>query len=103
MTIAFDTTPPRAPRERRANSAPTTASLLNRIEKPPLAERLSADDASINKIPSAPCVASCHTHNIPSYLTLLADGRTRAAPHGPPADRVGVPAPAPAHRAARRR
>ncbi|KJA25502.1 hypothetical protein HYPSUDRAFT_182437 [Hypholoma sublateritium FD-334 SS-4] len=54
MTIAFDTTPPRAPRERRANSAPTTASLLNRIEKPPLAERLSADDASINKIPSGP-------------------------------------------------
>ncbi|KAF9477789.1 hypothetical protein BDN70DRAFT_880724 [Pholiota conissans] len=45
--------PPRAPRTRRANSAPTTASLLNRIEKLPLAERLSVDDTSV-KIPSGP-------------------------------------------------
>ncbi|KAF8182074.1 hypothetical protein BJ912DRAFT_979011 [Pholiota molesta] len=53
MSIAYDTMPPRAPRLRRAVSAPTTASLLNRIEKPPLAERLSVDDSSA-KIPSGP-------------------------------------------------
>lgn len=61
MSIAFDTTlPPRAPR--RATSAPTTVSLLSRIEKPPLAQRLTADDS---KIPSAPCVS-----RIPAYLCI---------------------------------
>ncbi|KAH9478311.1 THO complex subunit 4 [Psilocybe cubensis] len=56
MSIAFDTTPPpRAPRaSRRAVSAPTTKSLLNRIEKPPLAERLAPADDSAIKTPSAP-------------------------------------------------
>jgi len=54
MSIAFDTMPPRAPR--RATSAPTSASLLNRIQKPPLAERLSQDDSTIKaiKAPSGP-------------------------------------------------
>jgi THO complex subunit 4 len=52
MQIAFDTfQPPRAPR--RAVSAPTTASLINRIEKPPLVERISHDDSGM-KVPSAP-------------------------------------------------
>jgi len=50
MSIAFDTMPPRAPR--RSASAPT-ASLLNRIQKPPLVERLSLDDSTI-KAPSGP-------------------------------------------------
>ena len=54
MQIAFDTfQPPRAPR--RAVSAPTTASLINRIEKPPLVERISHDDSGV-KVPSAPYV-----------------------------------------------
>ncbi|KAG6833029.1 hypothetical protein H0H93_013404, partial [Arthromyces matolae] len=48
MTITFDTMPPRQPR--RA-SAPT--SLINRIQKPPLLDRLSKDDSSI-KTPSGP-------------------------------------------------
>ena len=44
MRIAFDTfQPPRAPH--RAVSVPTTASFLNRIEKPPLAQRISHDDS----------------------------------------------------------
>jgi len=42
MSIAFDTSTPR-----RAVSAPTTSSLLNRIQKPPLADRLSRDDSQI--------------------------------------------------------
>jgi hypothetical protein len=54
MSIAFDTMPPRAPR--RSASAPT-ASLLNRIQKPPLVERLSRDDSTI-KAPSGPYVHS---------------------------------------------
>ncbi|KAF8814982.1 hypothetical protein BYT27DRAFT_7081044 [Phlegmacium glaucopus] len=51
MAITFDTMPPRAPR--RSASVPSTASLLNRIQKPPLAERLSRDDSTI-KAPSGP-------------------------------------------------
>jgi THO complex subunit 4 len=51
MSIDFDTMPPRAPR--RSASVPTSASLLNRIQKPPLVERLSQDD-SIIKAPSGP-------------------------------------------------
>ncbi|KAF8893171.1 hypothetical protein CPB84DRAFT_1837326 [Gymnopilus junonius] len=56
MSIAYDTfNPPRAPRApQRATSAPTTTSLLNRIEKPPLVERISADDTSTTKVPSGP-------------------------------------------------
>lgn len=42
MSIAYDSAPPRGPR--RAASAPS--SLLNRIQKAPLAERLSQDDSS---------------------------------------------------------
>ena len=55
MSIDFDTMPPRAPR--RSASVPTSASLLNRIQKPPLVERLSRDD-SIIKAPSGPYVLS---------------------------------------------
>jgi len=51
MSITFDMMPPRAPR--RAASLPTSESLLNRIQKPPLAERLSQDDSTI-KAPSGP-------------------------------------------------
>lgn len=52
MSITFDTMPPRAPR-RSASVPPAAASLLNRIQKPPLAERLSRDDSTI-KAPSGP-------------------------------------------------
>jgi THO complex subunit 4 len=52
MSIAYDTMPPRNPR--RATSAP---SLINRIQKPPLLDRLSRDDAHV-KTPSAPFVFS---------------------------------------------
>jgi THO complex subunit 4 len=55
MSIDFDTMPPRAPR--RSASVPTSASLLNRIQKPPLVERLSRDD-SVLKAPSRPYVHS---------------------------------------------
>ncbi|TFK32027.1 hypothetical protein BDQ12DRAFT_739648 [Crucibulum laeve] len=48
MAIAFDTLPPRNPR--RSSSVPT---LLNRIQKPPLLDRLSRDDTTI-KAPSGP-------------------------------------------------
>jgi len=51
MSIDFDTILPRAPR--RSASVPTSASLLNRIQKPPLVERLSRDD-SIIRAPSGP-------------------------------------------------
>lgn len=43
MTIVIDTFVPR-----RASSAPSTSSLLNRIQKPPLAHRLSTDDSTID-------------------------------------------------------
>ena len=59
MSIAFDTMAPRAPR--RSASVPTSASLLNRIQKPPLAERLSQDDSTI-KAPSGPYVDSPFFH-----------------------------------------
>lgn len=55
MTIAFDMVAPRNPRVRSASGPPTTASLLNRIQKPPLLDRLSRDDSSI-KTPSGPYV-----------------------------------------------
>lgn len=48
MSIAYDTMPPRNPR--RATSAP---SLINRIQKPPLLDRLSRGNAQANP-PSAP-------------------------------------------------
>ncbi|KAJ7760791.1 hypothetical protein B0H14DRAFT_2973416 [Mycena olivaceomarginata] len=56
MTIAFDVTPPRQPRN-RSSSAPTTSSLLNRIERPPLLDRLSGtksgskDDSALPRGP----------------------------------------------------
>ncbi|KAF8068841.1 hypothetical protein FPV67DRAFT_1092872 [Lyophyllum atratum] len=49
MSIAFDTMPPRQPRR----SASVPASLINRIQKPPLSERLSRDDSTV-KTPSGP-------------------------------------------------
>lgn len=48
MSIAYDFGPPRMPR--RVASSP--GSLLNRIQKPPLADRLSHDDSSIKAAPS---------------------------------------------------
>ncbi|KAJ6470580.1 hypothetical protein C8R47DRAFT_754784 [Mycena vitilis] len=46
MTIAFDAVaPPRQPRG-RSSSAPTTSSLLNRIERAPLLDRLSGSKGS---------------------------------------------------------
>ncbi|KAF7360226.1 THO complex subunit 4-A [Mycena venus] len=52
MSIAFDVTPPRQPRA-RSSSAPTTSSLLNRIQKPPLLDRLSGskDDSALPRAP----------------------------------------------------
>lgn len=50
MSIEFDSMPPRQPRVRSA-SVPT--SLINRIQKPPLLDRLSRDDSSV-KTPSGP-------------------------------------------------
>ncbi|KAK2461220.1 hypothetical protein APHAL10511_006747 [Amanita phalloides] len=49
MSIVYDTAPPRLPK--RSTSAPQ--SLLNRIQKPPLLDRLSRDDTTV-KTPSAP-------------------------------------------------
>jgi len=48
MSITYDFGPPRM--ARRVVSAP--GSLLNRIQKPPLADRLSLDDSSIEGAPS---------------------------------------------------
>ncbi|KAJ7634652.1 hypothetical protein FB45DRAFT_909442 [Roridomyces roridus] len=53
MSITFDVTP-REPRI-RSSSAPTTSSLLNRIQKAPLLDRLSKDDSAVGrKPPSGP-------------------------------------------------
>ncbi|KAJ7100100.1 hypothetical protein B0H15DRAFT_818687 [Mycena belliarum] len=49
MTIVFDASAPRG----RSASAPTTSSLLNRIQKVPLLTRLSKDDTAL-RAPSAP-------------------------------------------------
>ncbi|KAF8186873.1 hypothetical protein K438DRAFT_1936583 [Mycena galopus ATCC 62051] len=57
MSIAFDVAPPRQPRT-RSSSAPTTstASLLARIQKPPLLDRLSGGSKDDSALPSrAPC------------------------------------------------
>ncbi|KAK0470488.1 hypothetical protein IW261DRAFT_1003729 [Armillaria novae-zelandiae] len=52
MSITFDTLPPRNPR--RATSAPTTSSLLNRIQKPPLLDRLGVDEPNPKKAATGP-------------------------------------------------
>jgi THO complex subunit 4 len=78
MSIDFDTMPPRAPR--RSASVPTSASLLNRIQKPPLVERLSRDDSTI-KAPSGPCVHSFY-HLLIFVFTLFFSFR-RAFTGGP--------------------
>ncbi|KAJ7170258.1 hypothetical protein C8R43DRAFT_981725 [Mycena crocata] len=49
MSIAFDSSAPRV----RSSSAPTTSSLLNRITKAPLLDRLSKDDTAL-RTPSGP-------------------------------------------------
>ena len=79
MRIAFDTfQPPRAPR--RAVSAPTTASLISRIEKPPLAERISHDDSGV-KIPSAPYVhSSCFLILSSNPYFFYPDGHSQEDP-----------------------
>lgn len=64
MSIAYDTMPPRHPR--RASSAPTASSLLNRIQKPPLLDRLSKDDASLRPTPSGPYVP----FSVPALFSL---------------------------------
>jgi len=48
MSIAYDTMPPHNPRR-----AASTSSLINRIQKPPLLDRLSRDDSQV-KIPAGP-------------------------------------------------
>ncbi|KAJ6487783.1 hypothetical protein C8R45DRAFT_256549 [Mycena sanguinolenta] len=50
MSIAFDVTPPRQPRV-RSSSAPSTSSLLNRIQKPPLLDRLSGGSKDDSALP----------------------------------------------------
>jgi THO complex subunit 4 len=45
MTVVYD-----AMQIKRVASAPSTASLLNRVQKPPLLERLSKDDTSLPKL-----------------------------------------------------
>lgn len=62
MSIEFDS-PPRQPR--RSASVPA---LLNRIQKPPLLDRLSRDDVHV-KTPAGPSVLST-TSYITSLLTL---------------------------------
>ncbi|PCH35308.1 hypothetical protein WOLCODRAFT_139847 [Wolfiporia cocos MD-104 SS10] len=52
MTIAFYTPPQQQLRGNRRNSAPT--SLLHRIQKPPLLDRLSTDESKRPTIPTAP-------------------------------------------------
>ena len=70
--------PPRAPR--RSASVPTSTSLLNRIQKAPLADRLSRDD-SVIKAPSGPYVHSFF-HFFEISLTLFFSFR-RAFTGGP--------------------
>ena len=79
MSITFDKMPPRAPR--RSASVPTTASLLNRIQKPPLAERLSRDDSTI-KAPSGPYVILLRFSILP-YVFLSPFFFRRAFTGGP--------------------
>ncbi|KAG7448753.1 uncharacterized protein BT62DRAFT_918297 [Guyanagaster necrorhizus] len=52
MSITFDTLPPRNPR--RATSAPTTSTLLSRIQKPPLLDRLGVDEPNPKESGSGP-------------------------------------------------
>ncbi|PPQ96837.1 hypothetical protein CVT26_006006 [Gymnopilus dilepis] len=71
MSITYDTfNPPRAPRApHRAASAPSTTSLLNRIEKPPLVERISSKDDTNTPtaaIPSGPRALSGPVRNRPA-------------------------------------
>ena len=54
MSIAYDTAPPPGKGTRRSGSSP---SLLNRIEKPPLLDRLSKTDTKSKPAP-APYVSS---------------------------------------------
>ena len=77
MSISFYSAP-KAPR--RAASAPTTTSLLNRIEKPPLAERLSRLE-STEKPPSGPCVTFyfLNAQSRPFYRRTLS-GPARSKP-----------------------
>ena len=78
MSITFDKMPPRAPR--RSASVPTTASLLNRIQKPPLVERLSRDDSTI-KAPSGPYVILLRFSILPYvFLSLLLDALLQEDP-----------------------
>ena len=60
MSIEFDAGPPTRPRARRNASAP---SLINRIEKPPLLERLSQKETKVGAAPpvapAAYVLASC--------------------------------------------
>ncbi|KAG6919844.1 hypothetical protein DXG01_000349 [Tephrocybe rancida] len=72
MTITFDTLPPRQPR--RSASVPT--SLINRIQKPPLLDRLSRDDSSV-KTPSGP------RGGVGPVRTRPARGGAAAAPRAP--------------------
>ncbi|CAA7267229.1 unnamed protein product [Cyclocybe aegerita] len=66
MSISYYAGPPRAPRSRAVSApGPTTQSLLNRIEKPPLADRISQDDSAV-KTPSGPRALTGPVRNKPT-------------------------------------
>lgn len=95
MTIVFDTMPIRGPR--RVVSAPTTSSLLNRIQKPPLAERLSTDD-STPRSSNGPCVhpvISSHSRANSEHSGPVRTRQPRRGPRseGKPAARQGPKKP----------
>lgn len=88
MTITYD-----APAPRRAVSAPTSLSLLNRIQKPPLASRLGSDDSSV-KTSDGPYVYLLH--QLLSLIGLLFSGAIRSRPRrGPKAPAAVAPRPGP--------
>ncbi|TFK49118.1 hypothetical protein OE88DRAFT_1646687 [Heliocybe sulcata] len=66
MTIVYDTAPTFGPRRDRRASAPS--SLINRIQKPGLLDRLSQDDIRSRPAPASfvflPCHLAVHTHHV---------------------------------------
>ncbi|KAJ7247881.1 hypothetical protein B0H12DRAFT_1124416 [Mycena haematopus] len=79
MSIAFDVTPPRQPRV-RSSSAPTTSSLLNRIQKPPLLDRLSVGSKDDSALPRAPRNGAGPIRTARGSQKPARGGRAAAAP-----------------------
>lgn len=74
MTVIYEIPP-----SRRAVSAPHS-SLINRIQKPPLADRLSSDDSQIRDS-SGPYVSLSHLHFKKKIIySLCYSGPTRSRP-----------------------